>query len=137
MIDEFTCRSKILAKCKDLKSKGKIKDVATKNGDIIVLVEVKRKAADADDEGVSGVSAGVDDVNGVNKAKEVGEERPPEEPRQAESQFSPTLASESDSPTTVFEKLVVVTDTQFENLLKITKGIGDEDVVADKVSHVD
>ena len=88
-------------------------------------------------EGVSGVSTGMDDVNGVAKAKEVAEERPPEEPRQAESQFSPTLASESDSPTTVFEKIVVVTDTQFEHLLKITKGIGDEDMVAENVLHVD
>ena len=50
----------------------------------------------------------------------------------SDSPISPPLSSgERDSPATVTQKLVVVTDEAFSNLLKITKGLGDEDDIAD------
>ena len=51
----------------------------------------------------------------------------------SDSPISPPLSSSSerDSPATVTQKLVVVTDEAFSNLLKITKGLGDEDDIAD------
>ena len=51
----------------------------------------------------------------------------------SDSPISPPLSSsaERDGPATITQKLVVVTDEAFSNLLKITKGLGDEDDIAD------
>ena len=68
-------RQKIYLKCKELKVKGLIKDVVTKQGDVYAVVAIKD---------------------------------------------SPPAAGE-------VEKILVVTDTQFEQLLKRTKGVLDEE----------
>lgn len=129
-LKEFAYRSKIFAKCKDLKSKGKIKDVTTKNGDIIVLVDVKQKTSYLPcDDGGSGGNTDEGDVN-VDKVVADAQERPPDELRHTESPFSPPLTLERESPSTIIQKMVVVNDEEFSNLLKITKGIGDEDDIA-------
>ena len=117
-------RSKIFAKCKDLKSKSKIKDVTTKNGDIIVLVDVRQKMTDSPCED--------EDEGGNGQYVEKAVARVVERSSDSESPISPPLSSgERDSPATVTQKLVVVTDEAFSNLLKITKGLGDEDDIAD------
>ncbi len=89
-------RRKIFNKCKDLKTKGKIKDVATKNGDVVVLVEKKKMVkVDAEENGENG---------------DVGKDGSDSEEKKV----------------VVLEKMVVVTDTEFENLLRMTKGLSDE-----------
>ena len=72
-------RRKIFLKCKDLKSKGLIKDVMTKAGDVFALI-LKEEDVEQQVEGDPQV-----------------------------------------------EKILVVTDTQFEQLLKRTKGVLDEE----------
>lgn len=67
-------RQKIFLKCKELKTKGLIKDVTTKNGDVFATIEKK-------------------------------------ELEEAAAAASPP------------DKILVVTDTQFENLLKMTKRV--------------
>ena len=49
----------------------------------------------------------------------------------SDSPISPSLTSERDSPSTITQKIIVVTDEDFSNLLKITKGLGDEDDIAE------
>ena len=48
----------------------------------------------------------------------------------SDSPISPTLTSERDSPCTITQKMIVVTEEAFANLLKITKGLGDEEDIA-------
>ena len=124
---KFAFRSKIFAKCKDLKSKSKIKDVTTKNGDIIVLVDVKQKTSDSPcDDGDGGGNA---DEGEAYVERAVA--RVVERSSDSDSPISPSLTSERDSPSTITQKMIVVTDEDFSNLLKITKGLGDEDDIAE------
>lgn len=83
-------RQKIYLKCKDLKAKGLIKDVVTKNGDVFAMVPKE------------GGGSGGSSTGGTGP-------------------INPEL-----------DKVLVVTDTQFEHLLKRTKGVLDEEEEKEK-----
>lgn len=74
-------RQKIYLKCKELKIKGLIKEVVTKNGDVFALV-----------------------------LKEDHEQQ-----------------QQAEDPQQQVDRILVVTDTHFENLLKRTKGVLDDE----------